>query len=122
MKGLVIDASVCRSLSFHILPFFVSRHSTATGTSVFVSTRQYSIPLEHLRAHRELSSDNIMSSSEDEAVRRPGRSTDASRVHSADVSDHAESLVGSDADQLNGHHDDDDADLFGSGSDGDLDE
>jgi hypothetical protein len=63
-----------------------------------------------------------MSSSEEETVRHPGRSTDASRVHSVDASEHAESLVDSDADQLNGHHDDDDADLFGSGSDGDLEE
>jgi hypothetical protein len=70
-----------------------------------------------------------MSSSEDEDVRGPGRSADASRIHSAGASepDHspngdAESPLGSDADQLNGHHDNDDADLFGSGSEGDLEE
>jgi RNA polymerase-associated protein LEO1 len=74
-----------------------------------------------------------MSSSEEEQVRRPGRSTDASRVHSESPSDHddtpnapngnAESPLGSDPNRLNGDHgDDDDDDLFGSGSEGELNE
>lgn len=63
-----------------------------------------------------------MSSSDEEVVRRPGRSTDASRVQSPSASErsangHAESPLGSD--RLN---DDDDADLFGSDGDGDLEE
>ncbi|RWQ99674.1 Leo1-like protein-domain-containing protein [Paecilomyces variotii] len=63
-----------------------------------------------------------MSSSDEEVVRRPGRSTDASRVQSPSASERsaspngrAESPLGSD--KLNA---DDDADLFGS--DGDLEE
>ncbi|KAL1967545.1 hypothetical protein VTN77DRAFT_3060 [Rasamsonia byssochlamydoides] len=73
-----------------------------------------------------------MSSSEEEDIRRPGRSTDASRAHSLSDSEYgdtpnapsggAESPVGSDADRMNGDHDDDDADLFGDGSEGGLDE
>lgn len=73
-----------------------------------------------------------MSSSEDEQVRRPGRSTDASRVHSMSASDHGdtpnapngdvESPLESADDRLNGDHEDDDADLFGSGSERELDE
>ena len=58
-----------------------------------------------------------MSSSEDEAVRRPGR---GGRAYNDDVSDEDNAIIS--APENDQADDNDDKDLFGSGSEPDLDE
>lgn len=63
-----------------------------------------------------------MSSSEDEAVRRPGRQGNGGRAHGDDLSNEEDdaNMSGEEVEQANDNNDD--KDLFGSDSEADLDE